>query len=175
MHETPEDLARLQHELDESYAAAGEHVRSIFRPQRRLSAEELVQTLKGVFVLQLATVTAANEPFLAPIDGLFYRGNVCFGVPRGAVRIAHLRARPQVSATYTRGEEVCVMVHGTARELREGDPLHADYIAYCRETYGEALWDYWSNQHYKDRPGEDFTARIEPRRVFAMGPDRGDA
>ena len=149
MHETAEDLARLQHELDESYAAAGEHVRSIFRPQRRLSAEELGQTLKGVFVLQVA--------------------------PVGAVRIAHLRARPQVSATYTRGEEVCVMVQGTARAMREGDPLHADYIAYCRETYGEALWDYWSNQHYKDRPGEDFTAWIEPRRVFAMGPDPGDA
>lgn len=171
MRETAEDLARLQRELDESSATAGEHVRSIFRPQRRLSAPELVQTLKDVFVLQLATVTAAHEPFLAPIDGLFYRGRVCFGVPRGAVRIAHLRARPQVSATYTLGEAVCVIVHGTAREIRGDDPLHEGYLAYCRETYGEALWDHWKNQAYRDRAGEDFTAWIEPRRIFAMGPD----
>ena len=173
MRETPEDLARLQRELDLSYAAAGEHLRSIFRPQRRLSAAELVDALKGVFVLQLATVTAAHEPFLAPIDGLFYRGRICFGVPRGAVRIAHLCARPRVSANYTRGEEVCVMVHGSAREIREGDPLHDDYLAYCRHTYGDALWDYWKNQAYKDRAGEDFTAWIEPRRIFAMGRDPG--
>lgn len=174
MHETSEDLARLQAELDASYAAAGEHVRSIFRPQRRLSAAGVVDALKGVFVLQLATVTAAHEPFLAPIDGLFYRGRVCFGVPRGAVRIAHLRARPQVSANYTRGEDVCVMVHGSAQQIREGDELHDDYLAYCRATYGEALWDYWKDQAYEDREGEDYTAWIEPRRIFAMSRE-GDA
>ena len=63
----------LQHLLDESYEQAGEHLRSIFTPERRMSAEETAQLLRGVFVLNVATVTAAREPMVAPVDGLFYR------------------------------------------------------------------------------------------------------
>ena len=59
MHETPEDLHELQQLLDASYEAAGEHLRSIFRPERRMSAAETAAHLKGVFVLNVATVTAA--------------------------------------------------------------------------------------------------------------------
>ncbi len=59
MHETAEDLRELQRVLDASYARAGEHLRSIFRPERRLSAEDVVGVLRGVFVLHLATVTRA--------------------------------------------------------------------------------------------------------------------
>ncbi len=102
---------------------------------------------------------------LAPIDGLFYRGRLWFGVPPGGLRAHHLRARPQVSATYNRGEELAVIVHGAAREIAPDDPAHADYLAYCREVYG-AAWDYWEN-HYKDRKGPGFTGWIEPRRMFA--------
>lgn len=48
MHETPDDLRELQRVLDESYARAGEHLRSIFTPERRMSAEEVVRTLRGL-------------------------------------------------------------------------------------------------------------------------------
>jgi len=165
MHETDDDLRGLQRVLDESYAAVGEHMRSIFTPERRMSAEEVVQTLRGVFVLHLATVTASAEPFVAPIDGLFFRGRLWFGVPPGAVRVLHLRARPQVSATYTRGEDLCVIVHGVAREIDTQDAQHGDFMDYCREVYGGAF-DY-SAEHYRDRKGSGFTAWIEPRRLYA--------
>jgi hypothetical protein len=65
--------------------------------------EQVVRALQGVFVLHLATVTASGAPLVAPIDGLFYRGRVWFGVPPGAVRIQHIRARPQVSAVHSVG------------------------------------------------------------------------
>lgn len=165
MHETPDDLRELQRVLDESYAAAGLHLRSIFQPERRMSAEQVVRALRGVFLLHLATVTAACEPMVAPIDGLFYRGRLWFGFPPGAVRIRHLRARPQVSAVYTLGEDLCVIAHGTAREVVSSDPEHAHFERYGREVYG-AAWDYWVD-HYKDREGSDFTAWIEPRRMYA--------
>jgi hypothetical protein len=42
MHESQEDIARLQELLDRSYAAAGAHLRSIHTPQRRLAAADLV-------------------------------------------------------------------------------------------------------------------------------------
>ena len=167
MRETPEDLERLQRELDESYAHAGLHLRSIFTEERRMTASEVAGALRGVFVLQLATVTAAGAPLLAPIDGLFYRGRLWFGVPPGAVRIAHLRARPRVSAVYARGEDLCVIAHGTAREVSPKAPEHAAFTAFCRDVYGPDVWDFWQDR-YRDRAGADYTAWIEPRRLFAM-------
>jgi nitroimidazol reductase NimA-like FMN-containing flavoprotein (pyridoxamine 5'-phosphate oxidase superfamily) len=165
VHETPEDLLRLQDMLDASYAHAGTHLRSIFTPERRMSARDVVDALRGVFLLHLATVTAAGEPFLAPIDGLFYRGYVWFSVPPGAARAHHLRARPQVSAAYTVGEDLCVLVHGTAREVDTADPAHAGFLAHCRDVYGPAF-DYW-RERYRERAGAGVTAWIEPRRMFA--------
>ena len=47
VHETENDLRELQQLLDRSYADAGEHLRSIFRPEQRMSAEELAALLKG--------------------------------------------------------------------------------------------------------------------------------
>lgn len=168
MHETAGDLLALQRALDESDAAAGEHLRSIFRPERRLSARQVVDELRGVFLLHLATVTAAGEPRVAPVDGLFYRGRFWFGLPPGAVRIAHVRARPEVSAAYTKGEEVCVLAHGVARVVAREEQAYAEYEAYAREAYTPALWDHW-HDHYDDRSGTGLTAWIEPRRIFAMG------
>ena len=167
MHETGDDLLDLQRALDESDAAAGEHLRSIFRPERRLIAEQVVAELRGVFVLHLATVTAAGEPRVAPIDGLFFRGHFWFGFPPGAVRIAHVRKRPQVSATYTKGEQVCVLVHGVAHEVAEEAPAYAEYEVYARDVYTPEVWDYW-RARYEDRRGVGLTAWIEPSRIFAM-------
>ena len=166
MRETVQDLRDLQQLLDDGYAKAGEHLRSIFRSERRMSAEEIVDELRGVFVLNLATVTKAGEPFLAPLDGLFYRSHFWFGIPPGGLRIRHLRARPSVSANYVQGEDVCIIVHGQAREVASDEPLCATYLEYARETYGPAVWDYW-NAAYEDRAGTGFTAWIEPKRMFA--------
>jgi hypothetical protein len=47
MHETAEDLLELAALLDRSYARAGEHLRSIFTPERRIPADELVALLLG--------------------------------------------------------------------------------------------------------------------------------
>ena len=41
MHETPEDLERLQELLDRSYARAGSHLRSIWDEETRLDARAL--------------------------------------------------------------------------------------------------------------------------------------
>jgi hypothetical protein len=167
MHETPDELQRLQQTLDDSYAGAGTHLRSVFRPERRMAAEEIVRELRGVFVLHLATVTAAGAPRLAPIDGLFYRGQVWFGFSPGAVRIQHVRARPQVSASYSVGEDICILVHGVAQVAPEGSSVLAAYEEYARETYTPALWDYW-RLHYEDREGGGLTASIAPDKIFAM-------
>lgn len=142
MHETAADMAELTALLDRSYERSGAHLRSIFTPERRMTAEELVALLSGVQVLNLATVTRACEPRVAPVDGLFYRGRFWFGTASSSLRASHLRARPKVSASHTRGEELAVIVHGTATLVEVGDPAHEGFAAYYREVY-DFGWEEW--------------------------------
>jgi hypothetical protein len=157
VHETAEDLVALRDLLKRSYARAGEHLRSIFTPERRIPAEDLVALLPSVQVLNLATVSRACAPRVAPVDGLFYRGRFWFGSAAASVRFAHLRERPQVSASHTRGEELAVVVHGTATLVDPGDPAHAGFAAYYREVYGFG-WEEW------DLPVQ--FARIDATRLY---------
>jgi nitroimidazol reductase NimA-like FMN-containing flavoprotein (pyridoxamine 5'-phosphate oxidase superfamily) len=172
VRETAQDLKRLERTLDESLAAAGPHLRSVFSDERRMSPEQIVRALRGVFVLDLATIDASGAPLVSPIDGLFYRGHFWFGFPAGAARIQHVRARPRVSAAYTLGEDLCILAHGRAHEVRESDPEHAAYLEYAREVYTPEIWDYWQKQ-YEHHKGGGLTAWIEPRRMYAtlMNPD----
>ena len=173
MHETAEDLAELQRLLDESYASAGEHLRSIFVPELASSAEDLARTLTGIFVINLAVVTAKSEPLVAPVDGLIYRGRLFFGLPPRSQRVRHVRARPAVSATQMEGELSttggrCLIVHGTAREVTYGHPLFAGYGEYALGLYGLPIPDLGEDPNDGRQP-EDFTGFIEPRRIYAQG------
>lgn len=158
MRETPEDVLALQELLDRSYGGAGEHLKSIVTPERRIDADRLVETLVGVQVLALATVTADSRPLVGPVDGLFYRGEFWFGSSPDSVRFRHIRVRPQVSATHTRGEQLAVTVHGTAHEMDVAD--HPEFGEVCTEIYGET-WSQW---------GDDATyARIAAEQMFTFG------
>ena len=114
MHETPDDIRALQDLLDRSYERAGQHLRSITTPERRLGAEQLVERLTGMCLLVVATVTADGRPIAGPLDGIFYRGAFYFGTAPNSVRYRHLLARPHVSATHLPREEFAVNVHGRA-------------------------------------------------------------
>jgi len=78
VHESEEDLARVQPLLDSSYAAASGHLLRIHTPERRLSAHGVAQRLQGMCLLVLATVTADGRPIVGPVDGIFYRGEFYF-------------------------------------------------------------------------------------------------
>jgi uncharacterized pyridoxamine 5'-phosphate oxidase family protein len=164
VHETPDDLRELQKLLDLSHARGGAHLRSIFTEERRIGAERLVELLTGVQILSVATVTAAGEPRVAPVDGLFYRGRWHFGSSRESVRFRHLQRRPQVSAAHIRGEELAVIVHGTAAMVDPSAAEHEGFRAYLLEVYGRD-WASWA--------GDAPYASIEPSRMytFAFGLD----
>jgi hypothetical protein len=165
VYETAEDLIALRDLLDRSYARAGEHLRSIFTPERRIAADDLVALLPGVQVLNLATVSRACAPRVAPVDGLFYRGQFWFGSAAASVRFVHLRERPQVSASHTRGEALAVVVHGTAALIDRGDPAHVGFADYYREVYGFG-WEEW------DLPVQ--FARIDATRLYTYRVARDD-
>ena len=157
MHETPADLADLDRLLDESNRGAGPHLREIFHQDRRLSAAALAELLPGVQILSLATVTADCRPIAGAVDGLFFRGRFYFGSSPDSVRFRHLRARPQVSATHLRGEELAVVVHGTAHEIDPNALEHEAFRSYLEATY--PTWSEWGS-------GSPY-ARIDPTKMFA--------
>src|ERR687889_1266575 len=160
MHETEDDLRELEALLDRSHANAGPHLRSIFSDDRRIPAAELSPLLPAVQVLALATVTARAEPRVAPVDGLFFRGRWHFGSSERSARFRHIRARPAVSATHLRGEELAIVVHGRAVEIDPRAPEHAAFRAYLNETYPG-----WDDADWA--AGAPY-ARIEPSAMFTF-------
>jgi uncharacterized pyridoxamine 5'-phosphate oxidase family protein len=159
MHETSADLAALQDLLDASYERMGVHMRSIHTPERRVTADDLAQVLRGVRVLDLATVTSKCEPRVGPVDGLFFRGRFYFGSGAESVRFRHLRTRPQVSACHTVGETFATIVHGRAVEIDVRAPSEGPFLAYIHEVYPD--WDEWYSQTTPPY------ARVEPSAMYA--------
>ena len=164
MHESPEDIARVQALLDRSYAKAGPHLRSIHTEQRRLTAADLVVRLQGMRLLVLATVSPAGRPVTGPVDGVFHRGSFCFGTSPDAVRWRHLRASPAVSATHLPSEDWAVIVHGTAvpADVSRADPdgLRATLLEVYTPRYGTQWADFLDS-------GPVY-ARIEADRIYAF-------
>jgi hypothetical protein len=158
MYETDDDIARLQALLDESHASMGRHMRSILTPERRLAAAGLVERLRDMKLLSLATVNTRGEPRVGPVDGHFYRGAFWFGSAPDSIRFRHIRARPAVSATHLDGEAFAVTVHGMAQLVDATAPDLTGFRDLLIETYGEDWWrDYGA-------PGQ--FARIDAHRMY---------
>jgi Pyridoxamine 5'-phosphate oxidase len=160
VHETPDDIAALQELLDRSYAAAGSHLRSIMTPERRASAEQLVQQLTGMCLLVVATVTSDCRPIAGPLDGIFYRGAFHFGTAPDSIRYRHLLARPQVSATHLPREEFAVNVHGRALPVEVAGGFRETLLEVYVPRYGEE-WE-----HFLD--SGPVYMRIDADRMFAF-------
>src|SRR5215218_11511729 len=136
MHETAEEIERLQALLDASHAAATGHLRSIIHGDRRLTAADLVALLTGMKVLTVATVTARGEPRISAMDGHFLHGTWTFSTSRTSAKARHLARRPAVSIAHVDGEALAVFSHGQVVELA-GDEL-ATVDAHWTSHYGSS-------------------------------------
>jgi len=173
VHETTDDVRALQDLLDRSYAAAGPHLKGIIRPDRRVSAEELVGRLTGMRLLALATVTADGRPIVGPVDGIFFRGAFHFGTAPDSVRWRHIRTRPEVSATHLPSEEFAVTAHGRAVPVdirgAAGQDVRRALLEVYVPRYGpefERFLDRGDGGQEPPRP--PVYARIEARRMFTF-------
>lgn len=101
MNETASDLAGVQRLLDSSAAGGRRHLTGIVGPSRRLSAKRLCADLRGVLVLNVATVSASGAPRLSAVAGHFLHGQWYFSTAAAAVKARHLFARAQISVGYT--------------------------------------------------------------------------
>jgi len=164
MYEEPADIAELQQLLDRSLAKASEHLQSIIRPERSVSAGELTARLTGMRTLALSSVSATCRPRVSAVDGHLLRGRWVFTTSGSSVKAADLRSRPAVSAAYLEGDTFGVFTHGDAEFLAAG---HAD-----RGWIEEHL-----TRHYGASPstwGPDIVyLRINPRWMVGFDGERG--
>ncbi|WP_367127788.1 pyridoxamine 5'-phosphate oxidase family protein [Saccharothrix sp. HUAS TT1] len=118
MFETPDELHSLQVLLDTSLAGSSSHLKSIIRPgERTLNAEQVVRVCQGMCTLAIATVTRRGEPRISGADGHLLHGRWIIGTHRQAAKARHLAARPGISATFMRGEQLGIFTHGHAVAL----------------------------------------------------------
>jgi hypothetical protein len=158
VHETPDDLKRLQQLLDDSIERATPFLRRSFEmPDRSLAAEQLVEHLRGSITVALATVTARGEPRVAPINALFYRGAFHIPTVAEAARARHLAKRPSASVTYFDGTSLAVIVHGTAAIIEEADPAFSQV---------DELQMQYRSEGPRDWQGRPIYLRIEPRTLY---------
>ncbi|HEV7492249.1 pyridoxamine 5'-phosphate oxidase family protein [Baekduia sp.] len=167
MHETPEEIAALQALLDRSYATAGPHLLRIHTPERRLTAQQLIDKLQGMRLLTLATVTADGRPITGPVDGVFLHGALHFGSAPDSLRFRHIAKRPQVSATHLPGEELAVTVHGRATPVDIQAPEGADLRRALLDIYVPRYGAEWEHEFLDSGP---VYARIDAERMstFSM-------
>ncbi len=164
MNETAEDLARLQRLLDDSYASAGQHLRSIITPDRRVPAADLVGRLQGMCLLVLATVSAKGRPVSGAVDGIFHRGHFYFGSAPDSLRFRHIRANSAVSATHLPSESFSVTVHGRAVPVDVASGGESDVRQALLDVYVPRYGTEW--ERFLD--SDVAYARIEADRMFTF-------
>ena len=158
MHESPDDLERLQALIDRSIEGAGAFLRNAFEmPDRSLSAQQLVDHLQASLTVALATTTARGEPRVAPINALLVRA--AFHVPTvaQAARTRHLAARPAASLTYFEGTDLAVVAHGQVAIIDTNDPAFAELDGVQVESGNESPTE-WQ--------GDGVYLRLDADRLF---------
>jgi nitroimidazol reductase NimA-like FMN-containing flavoprotein (pyridoxamine 5'-phosphate oxidase superfamily) len=163
VHESEDDLRRLQDLLDRSFEVAGVHLLEVITPERRMVAADVCDRLSDLRLLALATVTAEGRPLVGPVDGIFYRGAFHFSSSPDSVRIRHVRVRPQVSATHLPGEDFAVTVHGEAELLDLSSGANAGLRRVLLDHYVPQYGPEW--EAFLDA---NVCARINPRRMFVF-------
>ena len=60
--------------MDATHARANAHMAAIVKPERQLSAAQVVRYLQGLKHVAFGTVNARGEPRVSPLDGHFVHG-----------------------------------------------------------------------------------------------------
>lgn len=146
MRETPEEIAELQRMFDAHLARANPHMLNIVTPERRLTAEQVVNYLQGIRHVAFATVTRTGKPRVSPLDMLFLHGRFTLSTDLKATRVAHLRANAACSAVYMEADRIAVAVNGAVewitREHIDHDEIHAAWKKQYNSdpyTWGDAI------------------------------------
>jgi uncharacterized pyridoxamine 5'-phosphate oxidase family protein len=146
MQETEEDIRALQELIDRTTSRMNPHMAGIVKPERRLTARQVVAYLQGIKHVAFATVNEKGEPRVAPLDGIFLRGRFHVSTGGAAARLGDLRRSPRCSLTHFSGDDVAVTVNGTAEimgrdhpEIPSIEPVYFELYESSPFSWGEGV------------------------------------
>ena len=158
MYETPEEVTQLQTLLERSIEQAGPFLRESFAmPAHSLSARQLLAFWQGLQTVALATVTSKGEPRVAPIGALLLRGRFYIPTVANAIRTKHILRNAAISFTCYQGNDLAVIVHGTATVIRPDDADFAAIEAFQREKSGVSVQEWGAGVYLAISPATIYT------------------
>jgi uncharacterized pyridoxamine 5'-phosphate oxidase family protein len=158
MFESDGEVRKLQALLDRTLTHANPHLLRIVKPERRLTARQVVHYLQGTKHVAFGTVNERGEPRVAPLDGVFVRGRFTVSTGGRAARLRHLRANPACSAAHMDGDTVGIVVHGRATIIGQGEEAADELEPIWRNIYGSSPFDWGEGVVFM---------RIEPSSMWA--------
>lgn len=135
MFETDTEIHDLQRMFDETLVHANPHMLAIVKPDRRLSAHQVIAYLQGTKHVAFATVTERGEPRVSPLDAIFIHGRFTMSTGGEATRIRHLRANPACSAAHMDGDRIAVVANGVVEWIGRDHPDHDEIHRVWSQTY----------------------------------------
>jgi uncharacterized pyridoxamine 5'-phosphate oxidase family protein len=158
MLESEQQVRELQALIDRTFARANSHLAKIVKPERRLTARQVVRYLQGTKHVAFATVNERGEPRVAPLDGVFIHGRFTVSTGGRAARLRHLHANPACSASHMDGDAIGIVVHGHATIIgRDDDGVH-EIEPVWSEIYGSSPFEWGEGVVFM---------RIEPTSMWA--------
>ena len=158
MLESDDEVRELQALIDRTIAHANPHLLQIVKPERQLSARQVVRYLQGTKHVAFATVNERGEPRVAPLDGVFVHGRFTVSTGGRAARLRHLRANPACSAAHVDGDTVGIVVNGHATIIGQGDEGADELEPVWRDIYGSSPFEWGEGVVFM---------RIEPTSMWA--------
>ena len=158
MFETDDDVRELQALIDRTFARANPHLAKIVKPERRLTARQVVRYLQGTKHVAFGTVNERGEPRVAPLDGVFISGRFTVSTGGRAARLRHLRANPACSAAHMDGDTIGIVVHGRATIIGRDDEGVEEIEPVWRDIYGSSPFEWGEGVVFM---------RIEPSSMWA--------
>jgi uncharacterized pyridoxamine 5'-phosphate oxidase family protein len=158
MFESEDEIRDLQALFDRTFARANPHLTKIVKPERRLTARQVVRYLQGTKHVAFATVNERGEPRVAPLDGVFIRGRFTVSTGGRAARLRHLRANPACSAAHMDGDTIGIVVHGRATIIGPGGEGVEEIEPVWRDIYESSPFEWGEGVVFM---------RIEPSSMWA--------
>jgi hypothetical protein len=166
MHESDDDLDRLDSVIVSSIERAGPFIRKSFDiPEKSIQAAELVQRMDGFRTIALAVATSDGRPIVSPVGSVLWQGEFAVPTVASSTKARLVRSQPAVSLTYYEEDDFAVLVQGEARLVSGGDSLFCSLDEYLVGRFEESTND-WG------RKGEGVFIVVRPTRLmtYRTGP-----
>src|SRR5918993_4696211 len=142
MLESEDEIRELQALIDRTFAQANPHLAGIVKPERRLTARQVVRYLQGTKHVAFGTVNERGQPRVAPLDGVFIRGRFTVSTGGRAARLRHLRANSACSAAHMDGDAIGIVVHGHATLIGRKDQGVEEIKPVWRDISGSSPFEW---------------------------------